>query len=122
MREISELIAQMISTYGFGAVIVIFATILVTNLAKIPYVRWAEKQATARGISKTYYTRWLCLMPLVCSFLFTFFLVCIRAGWDMSAVSWHSYAIQSGVYAGLSISVFEIIKNFVKTSADKQKG
>lgn len=117
-------IVQFLAKYGIFGLIGIALAIVLTDLIKIPYKKWAEKMASKNGVDKIVYTKWLFVMPIVIAFIASLLNVWYLQGWGASICKsdfpWVNVIAETIAIAGTAGSVYGVIENFQQSNLSKK--
>ncbi len=117
-------IVQFLAKYGIFGVIGIALAIVLTDLIKIPYKKWAEKMAAKNGVDKIVYTKWLFVMPIIIAFVTALLNVWYLQGWGDSICKtdfpWVNVIAETVAIAGAAGSLYGVIENFQQSNLSKK--
>lgn len=123
--EILTWVNSLLVDYGAVNVIIMFLVIVLTNIIKKPIVEKADtfvKQAKTLldiDVDKSVITSNIVYIPIgIALVLYTVWNI-IYVGFDFSQIVWSAVISDSLVYGMLSISIFDILKNKLKSYVSK---
>lgn len=112
-------IIQLLTDYGWPAIVVTVLTIALTGIIKSPIKKKAIEVANKAGIDKSVFTRWLAFLPLVIAFIGSVLNVGFVQGWGSATADagsfWGTASTETVLVWGLSVSFYETSDNFLKS-------
>lgn len=114
--EIIEWIKTLVTDYGAINVVIMFITIIITNLLKKPIVEHADeftataKKLTGLDVNKQVITSNIIYIPIGVSFVLYFVYTLFTLNFQFALIEWHTLLSNSLVYGMLSMTVYDIAK------------
>lgn len=117
-------IVRFLARYGIWGVIGVVLAIVITDLIKIPYKKWAEKMAAKNGVDKIVYTKWLFVLPVIIGAIVGILNVWYVNGWGDSICKtdfpWGNVVAEAVAIAGTAGSLYAVIENFQQSTLSKK--
>lgn len=121
MEEFTNWLITVYQSYGFRACVIVFLTILLTNITKAPIVKKAEKYAQSYNVDKSVGTKWIALLPYVyaigLNLVFVVAIAAINADWN---VNWGKAVGDGAMFASVAVAGFEIGKKCLQSYVSKK--
>lgn len=117
-------IVRFLARYGIWGALGVILAIVVTDLVKIPFKKWAEKQAAKNGVEKIVYTKWLFVLPVIIGGIAAVLNVWYVQGWGDSICKadfpWGNVVAECVAIAGTAGSLYAVIENFQQSNLSKK--
>lgn len=117
-------IVRFLARYGIWGVLGVAVAIVLTDLIKIPFKKWAEKTAAKNGVDKIVYTKWLFILPVIIGGIVAILNVWYICGWGDSICKptfpWGNVVAECVSIAGTAGSLYAVIENFQQSNLSKK--
>lgn len=124
--EVLSWIKTLLTTYGMVNVIIMLIVVVLTNIIKKPIVNKAEsfvesaKKLTGIEVDKSVITSNLSFIPIGLAFVLYFLYGLIIVNFKFLDLNWTEILTNAVVYGLLSISIYDIGKNKIKSYVSKK--
>lgn len=124
--EFVNWIKSLVVDYGAINVIIMIATIIITNLIKKPIVNKADdfvataKKLTDLDVDKSVITSNICYIPIVVAFVLYFIYYIIMVKFDFTVLQWSDLVSHAITFGLMSTSIYEIGKIQLKSFLSKK--
>lgn len=124
--EFVNWIKSLVVDYGAINVIIMIATIIITNLIKKPIVNKADdfvataKKLTNLDVDKSVITSNICYIPIGVAFVLYFIYYIIMVKFDFTALQWSDLVSHAITFGLMSTSIYEIGKIQLKSFLSKK--
>lgn len=124
--EFVNWIKSLVVDYGAINVIIMIATIIITNLIKKPIVNKADdfvataKKLTDLDVDKSVITSNICYIPIGVAFVLYFIYYIIMVKFDFTALQWSDLVSHAITFGLMSTSIYEIGKIQLKSFLSKK--
>lgn len=124
--EFVNWIKSLVVDYGAINVIIMIATIIITNLIKKPIVNKADdfvataKKLTDLDVDKSVITSNICYIPIGVAFVLYFIYYIIMVKFDFTVLQWSDLVSHAITFGLMSTSIYEIGKIQLKSFLSKK--
>ena len=124
--EFVNWIKSLVVDYGAINVIIMIATIIITNLIKKPIVNKADdfvataKKLTNLDVDKSVITSNICYIPIGVAFVLYFIYYIIMVKFDFTVMQWSDLVSHAITFGLMSTSIYEIGKIQLKSFLSKK--
>lgn len=124
--EVLEWVRTLLTNYGTVNLIIMVLVIVLTNIIKKPIVNKAEnfvesaKKLTGIDVDKSVITSNIAFIPIGLAFVFYFIYALISVKFQFAMLDWVQVITNAIVYGMLSMSIFEVGKNKIKSYLSKK--